>query len=333
MITIMLVGDIVDESGGLDVLTVFDNDNPHQEEVDALAEWLREAGYGVIVNASVQRFVDSPPHRGETVVFPLWRGGSSRNRTAIVPAICEERRLPYIGGDAFTQCVCQNKSLSKIWAHVAGFSVPRENILYSPKEASGWQPVSNFGSPCVVKPLSSACSIGVTDASLCICDEEAVTQAKRLFASDLGPVLCEEYVTGEEVAICVIERDGQITQRCVVGYRDASGRCPFYDRLFTFEDKLEENPPWKLEVLNRSVNWEIWKSAETMIRWLGRVDYMRFDGRIKDGQFVLVELTPDIHLALSSSFLGGFSAMGMPPPQLLDNLIRTSLCNQGCITE
>jgi hypothetical protein len=62
---------------------------------------------------------------------------------------------------------------------------------------------------------------------------------------------------------------------------------------------------------------------------LGRVDCFRFDGRLTDGGFVLVELTPDIHMALSSSYLGGFLAQGVPPSALLDQLIRTSLRNQG----
>ena len=71
-----------------------------------------------------------------------------------------------------------------------------------------------------------------------------------------------------------------------------------------------------------------WRSAETLIGWLVRVDYFRFDGRIRDGRFVLVELTPDIHMGLSSSFLGGFFALGVLPSVLLDRLIRTSLRNQ-----
>ena len=327
-LTVVLVGDIVVESDRGEEQSVFDQDRPDDKEVDALAGWLREAGYGVAVRGSVREFIDDPPNTSAEVVFPLWRGGASRNRTAIVPAICEDRGIPYVGGDAFVQCVCQNKSLSKIWARAAGFDVPGECVLYSPEDAVRSQPVSDLGSPCVVKPLSSGCSIGVTESSLCRSDDEAVTRATQLFAEGLGPVVCEEFIMGEEVSLCIIEESGTITHKCVVGYRDSSGKCPFYDRLFTFDNKIEEHPDWKLEVLNMPMDGKTWRSAETLIRWLGRVDYFRFDGRIRDGRFVLVELTPDIHMGLSSSFLGGFFALGVLPSVLLDRLIRTSLRNQ-----
>lgn len=328
MVTIVLVGDVVGPSTA-PVRSLFDHDNPHEEEVEALTGWLCEAGYRVLVKPSIRDFVEHPPDTADTLVLPLWRGGASRNRTAIVPAVCEERNLPYIGGDAFVQCVCQNKSLSKAWARAAGFVVPSEYVFYSPTEIKDFQPVSRLGSPCVLKPLFSACSIGVTDASLSRSDAAAAARAIQLFAEGLGPVLCEEFVPGDEVAICVVEQEGQITKHCLVGYRDAADKCPFHSRLFTFADKIDENPPWELSILTTPLESGLWESAETLIRRLGKVDLLRLDGRISNGRFVLIELTPDIHLSLSSSFLGGFSALGIPPPDILDQIIRTSLQNQG----
>lgn len=328
-LTVELVGDIVVEADCGDEQSVFAHDSPHEEEVGALSRWLDEAGYQVVVRESVHDFADKPPEKGTTVVFPLWRGGPSRNRTAIVPAICEVHDLPYVGGDSFVQSVCQNKSLSKVWARAAGFDVPRECILFSPRDLEHCQPVSCLDSPCVVKPLSSGCSIGITDASLCMDNDEAAERAMELFAEGLGPVMCEEFVAGNEVSLCIIEKSGTITNRCLVGYRDANGICPFSDRLFTFKDKIEEVPKWSLEALATSPQDLMLRCAERLTRWLGRVDCFRFDGRMTEGGFVLVELTPDIHMALSSSFLGGFVAVGVPPSVVLDELIRTSLQNQG----
>lgn len=324
-----LVGDIVAEAGCTKGQTLFDHDSPTEEEVSDLRDWLHDAGYQVRVRTSVREFADRPPNAGEALVFPLWRGGASRNRTAIVPAICEARGLPYVGGDAFVQTVCQNKSLSKLWARAAGFDVPAEILYCSPRDLEGSRPVSHLNSPCVVKPLASACSIGITADSLCMNDFEAAMRAKELFAAGLGPVMCEAFVAGEEVSLCIIEESGVITSKCMVGYRDHRGECPFRHRLFTFEDKINRSPNWRLEVLTPSADDRMWLSVEALLRWLGRIDYFRFDGRLTDGGFVLGELTPDIHMALSSSFLGGFFRQGVEPSALLDKLIRTSLRNHG----
>lgn len=327
-LTVVLVGDFIDETSSMKEQSVFDWDNPDAEEVAAIEGWLHEAGFQVIVRDSVRSFIDSPPTTGNCIVFPLWRGGSSRNRTAVVPAICEERGLSYVGGDAFVQCVCQNKSLSKIWARAAGFNVPRDLTLYSPEDAESCNPISHLRSPCVVKPLSSACSIGITDDSLCSNDDEATAQVKLLFEDNLGPVMCEEFVSGEEVSLCIIEEEGKIALMCLVGYKNAKGMCPFHDGLFTFNNKIDEGPDWNLEVKTMPNDNNLIDSAENLMRWLGRVDCLRIDGRMRNGRFVLVELTPDIHMAISTSFLGGFNAQGFSPSKLLEKLIRASLLNQ-----
>jgi D-alanine-D-alanine ligase len=327
--TVLLVGDIVDDSDGTVERSWFDEDKPSRGEVADLVSWLTRAGYCVEVQGDIRDFVDSGPQHDNVIVFPLWRGGRSRNRTAIVPAVCEARGLLYVGGDAFVQTVCQDKSLSKALAQATGLAVPGEWLLRSDGDLNSFRPSWRLRAPYVVKPLYSAASIGVTDESLCRSDETARLRAENLFDAGLGPVVCEEFIEGDEVSLCFIEERGRILEKCVVTYRDASGRCPFYNRLFTFDDKMNTAPPWDIALWPEPLSERIWQLAEAVTRMLGKVDYMRIDGRMQADRLVLIEFTPDIHMGLTSSFLGGFSAAGSPPHILLDGLIQASLRNQA----
>ncbi len=326
--SILLVGDIVEDSNCALERPIFDEDNPSRSEVANLAGWITEAGYEVDVCESVCSFIESGLSSRSLLVFPLWRGGASRNRTAIVPAYCEARNIPYVGGDAYIQAVCQDKSLSKILANVVGISVPRELVLRSKDDLRSFTPSLYMHGPVVVKPLHSACSIGVDESSLCHNDDLARQKAKNLFAAGLGPVVCEEFIEGEDVSLCFIENRGTIVKRCVGAFRGIDGNSPFYNRLFTFDDKMNMAPPWSISVLPDTIVQSAWTLTENLIHRLGKVDIMRIDGRLNEDGFVLIELTPDIHLALESIFLGSFNAAGWPPAELLNFVIRSSIKNQ-----
>lgn len=317
----------MEDSGESEAGAVFDEDKPSRTEAGALLSWMANAGYDVELCDTVGRFADALVADPETVVFPLWRGGPSRNRTAVVPALCEERGLICVGGDAFVQSACQDKSLSKTFAVAAGFDVPREWVIRSRAELRTFMPSRRLRLPVVVKPLLSGCSIGVTNESLCETDASARRRAKELFEHGLGPALCEEFVAGDEVALCLVERRGTVVASCAATYLDVAGRYPFRDRLFTFADKVLRHPPWSVALHPHPLAARIWGSARAVVRNLGPVNLLRIDGRTDGERFVVIELTPDIHLGLDSTFMGGFQAAGIPPHRLLDCIVRAAVEN------
>jgi len=223
--------------------------------------------------------------------------------------------------------VCQDKSLSKLLSNAVNINTTRELVIRSYSELKYFEPLVHMRPPFVVKPLLSACSIGINDASLCHNNEQARQHAEHLFFLGLGPVLCEEFIQGDEISLCIIEERGTIIQRCVGGYRDEFGQCPFRDRLFTFDDKINMFPTWTIHSLSENLVQNTWKKAEKLIHILGKVGIIRIDGRIKDGVFYLIELTPDIHMSLESIFLGSFNSIGYHPSYLLNKIIQSSVIN------
>src|SRR5437588_10762348 len=165
---VMLVGDVVPDRGKAISTRSFDADQPTIQDVEQITSWLVAAGYTVEKRESVTSFAADPPrHQPNILVLPLWRGGASRNRTAIVPAICEELSIPYIGGDVFVHTVCQDKSLSKVFVRNAGFCTPGEWHLPTHSDMETFRPSLRLTAPFVVKPQYSAASIGIDEASLC----------------------------------------------------------------------------------------------------------------------------------------------------------------------
>ncbi len=325
--SILLIGDIMDDFNNSEV-SLIDSDNPTESEVLEIANWIEQGGYEVKIQRNVREFVASAGKFKDFVVFPLWRGGYSRNRTSIVPAVCEANEIPYVGADTFVQSVCQDKSVSKDLCRKAGIVVPNEMVIYSLEQLYLFSPTSHLKAPFVVKPLFSACSIGINNNSLCSTDGEAKERVKDLFRLGLGPVMCEEFMAGDEVSLCFIEEQGRISLKCESVFLNNDGSCPFYNRLYTFEDKMNDTPSWNVAINPKPVDEVVWQSVENLVRQLGKVDYMRVDGRLHKDKFSLIELTPDINLSLSSAFVGGFNALGHSPSFIIEKLIQASTNSQ-----
>jgi D-alanine-D-alanine ligase len=50
------------------------------------------------------------------LVMTIYGGEISRNRLALVPAICESMDVKYLGADVYNRIICQDKHLAKVFA-------------------------------------------------------------------------------------------------------------------------------------------------------------------------------------------------------------------------
>ena len=324
--TVLIVADVLEHHESR--LSPFWADMPTEAEVEAISAWLRSKGFHVGVASRVVDFLDHITEHDVDIVFPLWRAGASRNRTGVVPAVCEAKGIPFVGADAFGQVVCQDKALSKTLLRRSGLKTPSDVVWKRPADIDASSVAATLTLPVVVKPLYGACSIGVDERSLCMSESQITAKARDLFSGGLGPVICEEFVAGDEISICVIEEGGAIIDRCVAMYKDQSGRCPFGETLFTFAAKTTESPSWRIDSLPiDSLSELAWAQLAMVVASLGKVDLCRIDGRMREGVLTVIEITPDIHLGLDSLFLGGFAAAGINPTEVLGRVIRASLNN------
>lgn len=91
---------------------------------------LQTLGYPVVYYESPAAFVQNIVKHTNSIVFTnLWGGHHSRNKRSYLPAICEAYSIKYIGADAFTQMLCQDKYLSKLYLSDYNFSIPKAKIV------------------------------------------------------------------------------------------------------------------------------------------------------------------------------------------------------------
>ena len=62
-----------------------------------------------------------------------------------------------------------------------------------------------------------------------------------------------------------------------------------------------------------------------MYKSMGKIDYIRVDGKIYKNQFYLIELTPDPYCAIGSSFIKGILSKGFNYEQAIALLVNNSL--------
>lgn len=276
----------------------------------------------VIHYNSPQELIDNAQKHKQDLVFTIYGGRASRNRMALVPAVCEAAGIKFIGADAYARIVCQDKFLAKTFARRFGLTTP-DSLLISSEIPEN--PLQDLSFPLVIKPNFEGSSIGITDSSKVKTLQEAIIEIKRQQELFNQPILAEEFVSGSEVCICVVGQKGNITLFEVMEVVCQEDETFLYDRLYTANEKHLSDK----EIYHRKITSAISSVEQQRIisayEAMGKMDFMRIDGRVKDGKFTLIEFTPDGYLGEDSSFSDASKENGFSYEDLLRNIIRNAL--------
>ena len=89
-------------------------DAPEPEYVEDILSGLKCIAQSVRIYTELSDFSENIKEHGNDLVFTIYGGCCSRNRMALVPAICEANNIRYVGADTYARIICQDKALSKI---------------------------------------------------------------------------------------------------------------------------------------------------------------------------------------------------------------------------
>ena len=241
------------------------------------------------------------------IVLSLWSGENSRSRRALTAAICESAKLTYIGADPYTAIICQDKMLSKDYSRRFGLISPDAIQFCSTDELPKECPVDL---PVVVKPVFEGGSIGINEKSLCSSWLDACNQIEKLFNALGGNVMVESFVEGEEISICMLGSSGHSPQYNVA-LRLEVENLDITHRLWSMELKKSGLHSRIDSVATNDLPPHVIKSIGDLYASFEKVDYMRVDGRMKDGVFHLIELSPDVNLAPRGLFSRAMNSAGL----------------------
>ena len=258
----------------------------------------------------------------EDLVLSIWSGKGSRNRRSLVPAICESYSIRYVGADAYTSIVCQDKELSKKVLNEVGFAVPNGVRIASDSQLPLIQLLKL---PLVVKPSMEGGSIGISQKNLVATADEAANLAKDLLTTYNNPILVEEFVPGKEVCVCILGRAEKITHCEAVELYYPDNEHFFETKLFSLEQKkvLKRKPKHRL--INEAWTSDLMQKTRLLFGLLNKVEILRIDGKLNASGFKVIELTPDIHLGQRASFAMAFKLAGIPYESMLATILNNAV--------
>lgn len=305
---VVLVADTFENSGGPDSLVHMRQDLEMTDEITmgALLEAFSELGLKVHHYRDPKSLAENAKEHERDLVLSIYGGKDSRNRMALVPAVCEVHGLAYVGPDVYGRVICQDKEVSKNLARECGLDTPRHRIIRGPEDLEA---IGCFPPPYVVKPLMEGSSIGIGPSNLVREGEDGAGVARRLLEELGHPIMVEAFVGGLEVSYNCIEASPE--NAWAYSEIHVEGMDDYFDsHLFDADEKLNRRLPRKVRTIDGELNeTDRWRLNQ-LLAMIGRFGYCRVDGKHRAGRFVFIELTPDAWIAPTGAFAGSFINKG-----------------------
>ena len=156
-------------------------------------------------------------------VLPILHGGLYEGGGAA--AVCEALGIAYVGCPPLAGALALDKVLAKQIASATGVNIAKWCIVTGAEMADANLPdtlIARLGLPLFIKPATGGSSVGAT----LVTAREQIPAALRSALAVDGRALCEEYITGTEVELALIEDGGRLLGH-EVGEIDAGAA--FYD--------------------------------------------------------------------------------------------------------
>lgn len=278
----------------------------------------------VVVYESVAAFAKHLEEHAGDIVFPMYYGPASYNSKGIVPSLCESCGINYVGADAYAQLLCNDKMLSKQYASNFGILSPhgyllRPNISLDLVHSA----ISHLEIPLVVKPNIGGGSTGISVNSIVYNYDDAIELAMFLQSTLQVPILVEEYIEGYEVELITVGSQKRIAF-CEEVQLQMGNKSYFDHDLWGFETKSINDSSIDF-AMSHYISPQDRTNLLNLFQSFDKLDMIRFDGRIRDNRFYLIELSPDCYLGDDCAFYYAFHEKGYSHEEMFRFLIRNSL--------
>ncbi|HEY8144571.1 MAG TPA: ATP-grasp domain-containing protein [Kofleriaceae bacterium] len=239
--------------------------------VDALS-WLRDNKVDVVFNAAE----------------------SFRGRDALdylVPALLESENVPFTGSPPQALMVTRNKAISKKVLRHHGLSVP-DFRTYRQNERVDKDPGLRY--PCIVKPLSTDGSMGISQASI-VRDLEQLSARVDFVVERWATAIAEEFVEGRELYVGVVGNGDTARYLPILELVFDKDRTAPEERIATVKAKWDDEYRAKMNIrmqlarpLSQKAQERIAHTCRVAYGVLGLRDYGRLDLRVDQDDTVWV---------------------------------------------
>ncbi|CDM68137.1 D-alanine-D-alanine ligase [Clostridium bornimense] len=227
-----------------------------------------------------------------------------------VQSVLETFEIPYSGCGPMTSAICMDKDMTKKVLKASDIRTARWTMAKS-TENINFDKIEEMGYPVVVKPNGGGSSVATNLAH----SKEEVIDAVKLALDVDKEVMIEEYIKGDEITCCMINR--RIYP--VIAIKPTG-------EFFDFASKYEAGGAEEVVVtLEENLHKEVERLAVACWDALKCESYVRVDMIIKDGVPYILELNTLPGMTEASLFPKSAKAAGLSYDKLITTFIEESL--------
>lgn len=272
----------------------------------------------------IEDFVDNIKQHKNDLIFPMKYGKNTPDSKSIIPGICEGMNMRYIGADDYTHMICNDKYTSKLFAKQFGIkSAPCFLVRNFDNKEYVIEAIKNLKLPLVIKPNFGGGSTGISNNNICFDYDEAIKLCEKLFYYHEMPILVEEYLDGQEIELILVGNKNQVVFSQEVQLIMANKES-FDKEIWGFETKKIDDSSIGFK-LSSYIDECTKEKIHCLFKSFYKMEFMRVDGRFHNGEFHLIELSPDCYLGDDCAFYYAFQKHGYSLSDMFEFLINNGL--------
>jgi len=294
----------------------------HPSTIDVIASAIQACGFKVKKIGNVSNLLEKIDSLDVDIVFNISEGLLGRNRESQVPILLEMAGIPFVGADALTLSLTLDKVMAKKIFIAEGIPTPKFFEVKSPEALAN---TNHYKFPLIVKPRFEGSSKGLSDNSRVENTEDLKKQVEYIINTYKQPALIEDFISGQEFTVAIIENDPPQVLPTVQIKID--GRLKLNDKFYTFariqSNRLEYVCPAHIDSgLKKRISDLALRTYEAVeCRDFGRVDF-RVDA---DGNPYVLEINPLPSLSTEDVFLLVAKQIGITYEEIIGRILNSAL--------
>jgi D-alanine-D-alanine ligase len=151
----------------------------------------------------IARVTDGRPKTRPEIVYTTAEGGTGLGRRALIPSLCNLLGLPVLNSGAHASTLARHKLHANAVLKMFGVRTPETWQFDGADWTGGRSPAS--GSRVIIKPAFESMCIGIDHESVQVVDSGFDDFVRARVESFSQPVIAQEFVSGEEVGVPLIQ--------------------------------------------------------------------------------------------------------------------------------
>lgn len=311
------------EDYGFDAMSLAFCDFTTEAAVSYVKNMLEKCGYSVRLIGNYKKLIHMLEQQQFDcdLIFSTAEGVMSRNREGWIPSLCEAYGIPFVGTDAYGLALTLDKVQTKLIAKHLDIPTPDFCEVHQLDE---WRlPLSKLAFPIIVKPNSEGSSMGV---SLVSHEEELKTAIEKLLLKYNQKILCEEFISGQEITTSIYVKNGTPIVFGLAESRDSNDNIM---EIYSSQTKRIYGCQKIIPRISEREKELLCTYSLKLFNYIECQDYCRMDFRISENRIInLLEITPLPALSETASFTAGGILANISADSIFKTIIENAWYRQ-----